>query len=32
VLKNFEIKYAWKVFETRNNFVHRYFFRFRMDF
>jgi hypothetical protein len=27
-LQNFEIKYGWKLFETRNNFVQRNFFRF----
>jgi hypothetical protein len=32
LLQKFEIKYGWKVFETRNNFVHRNFFRFLMYF
>jgi hypothetical protein len=32
LLKKFEIKYDWKVFDIRNNFVHRIFLRFWMDF
>jgi hypothetical protein len=27
---NFEIKYGWKVFEMRNNFVYRNFVRFKI--
>jgi hypothetical protein len=32
LLKKFEIKYRWKVFEIRNNFSYRNFLRFRLDF
>jgi 4-amino-4-deoxy-L-arabinose transferase-like glycosyltransferase len=32
LLKNFQIKYGFERFEERNNFLHRNFFRFEMDF
>jgi hypothetical protein len=32
VLENFKIKYEFEVFEERNNFLHRNFFRFKLDF
>jgi hypothetical protein len=31
-LKNFQIKYGWKVFEIRNNFPYKDFLIFEMDF
>jgi hypothetical protein len=31
-LKIFEIKYSWEGFEERNNFLHRNFFKFKLDF
>jgi hypothetical protein len=31
-LETFEIKYGCKGFTERNNFLHRYFFEFKMDF
>jgi hypothetical protein len=31
-LENFEIKYSFEGFEERNNFLHKDFFRFEMDF
>jgi hypothetical protein len=31
-LKKIEIKYGCEIFEERNNFLHRNFFRFKMDF
>jgi hypothetical protein len=31
-LKQFQIKYEVEVFEPRNNFIHRNFSRFEMDF
>jgi hypothetical protein len=31
-LKQFEIKYGCEVFEERNNFIHRSFFKLEMDF
>jgi hypothetical protein len=31
-VENFEIKYGFEGFEERNNFLHRNFFRFKVDF
>jgi hypothetical protein len=31
-IENFDIKYGCEVFSERNNFLHRNFFRFEMDF
>jgi hypothetical protein len=31
-LEIFEIKYSWEGFEERNNFLHRNFFKFELDF
>jgi hypothetical protein len=31
-LKKIEIKYGFEGFEERNNFLHRNFFIFKMDF
>jgi hypothetical protein len=31
-LENFEIKYYFEGFEEENNFLHRNFYRFEMDF
>jgi hypothetical protein len=32
VLRKIEIKFGLEGFEERNNFLHRNFFRFRVDF
>jgi hypothetical protein len=32
MLKNFEIKYVFELFDDMNNFPHRNFSRFEMDF
>jgi hypothetical protein len=31
-IENFDIKYGCEVFSERNNFLHRNFFRFEIDF
>jgi hypothetical protein len=31
-IENFEIKYDFKVFEERDNFLYRNLFRFKVDF
>jgi hypothetical protein len=32
LVENFEIKYGFEGFNERNNFLHRNFFRFEVDF
>jgi hypothetical protein len=32
VLENFQVKYGIEGFEERDNFIHRNFFRFELDF
>jgi hypothetical protein len=32
VLENFQIKYEFGGFENRNNFIHRNFSKFKLDF